>query len=206
MTIRNICSIVPSGVVCFFTSYSALESFIKFITDKKILDSIKVKKEVFIEPRQASKIDTVLEAYGKAIERFKRGPKTGAIIFSVIGGKLSEGMNFADALGRCVIVVGLPYPNKFNSELVEKMKYMEKHLGSSAGAIYYENLCMKAVNQSIGRAIRHIGDYATVLLLDERYHRTNVIEKLPDWIKCNLVKLSSYGKAHIEIAHFFRDK
>jgi hypothetical protein len=26
--------------------------------------------------------------------------------------------------------------------------------GRSAGQVYYENLCMKAVNQSIGRAIR----------------------------------------------------
>lgn len=31
---------------------------------------------------------------------------------------------------------------------------------------YYTNLCMKAVNQSVGRAIRHIGDYATIVLAD----------------------------------------
>ena len=38
--------------------------------------------------------------------------------------------------------------------------------------VHYENLCMKAVNQSVGRAIRHRGDYAAILLLDHRYHHT----------------------------------
>ena len=35
--------------------------------------------------------------------------------------------------------------------------------------VHYENLCMKAVNQSVGRAIRHKEDYAAILLLDHRF-------------------------------------
>jgi hypothetical protein len=45
---------------------------------------------------------------------------------------------------------------------------------------------MKAVNQSIGRAVRHKNDYATILLLDERYNRTLTKNALPDWIKRSL--------------------
>jgi len=49
----------------------------------------------------------------------------------------------------------------------EKMKYFDT-LGKKEinGAAYYENLCMKTLNQAIGRAIRHKNDYACILLLD----------------------------------------
>lgn len=202
ITIANLCKIVPGGIVCFFTSYDNLNRFITYVNEKKIVDTIALKKDVYIEPRTASKAEKVLDDYAKSIKGLKRG----AIIFSVIGGKLSEGMNFSDDLGRCVIVVGLPFPNKFSPELVEKMKFISRTSSSTASSEYYENLCMKAVNQSIGRAIRHIGDYATVILMDSRYHRQNIIQKLPDWIKSNLKIENAYGKAHGQIAQFFRER
>lgn len=205
ITIRNICTIVPGGVVCFFTSYQNLERFLSLINDKKIIDTIKLRKDVYVEPRSSAKAEKILEDYAKSA-RQKNGSLTGAIIFSVIGGKLSEGMNFSDDLGRCVVVVGLPFPNKSNPELIEKLKFINKNSNQSAASEYYENLCMKAVNQSIGRSIRHIGDYATVVLLDVRYQRTNITKKLPDWIQSNLLTAGGYGKAHSEIVKFFKER
>lgn len=42
---------------------------------------------------------------------------------------------------------------------------------------------MVAVNQSIGRVIRHRNDYAAIALLDNRYNTSNIKNKLPKWIK-----------------------
>ena len=46
----------------------------------------------------------------------------------VAGGKMSEGINFSDDLGRCVVVVGLPYPNARSPELVEKMNFLDANV------------------------------------------------------------------------------
>lgn len=37
---------------------------------------------------------------------------------------MSEGINFSDELGRAVIVIGLPYPNKTSVELRERMRVL----------------------------------------------------------------------------------
>lgn len=52
---------------------------------------------------------------------------------------------------------------------------------------------MKAVNQCIGRAVRHRNDYATVLLLDERYNRATIKNALPNWIK-NSLRVCEYNE------------
>ena len=67
--------------------------------------------------------------------------------------------------------------------------------GRQAGQVHYENLCMKAVNQSIGRSIRHAKDYATIVLVDQRYARTSVREKLPEWIAHQLQVCQGFGQA-----------
>ena len=80
-------------------------------------------------------------------------------MFAVVGAKLSEGLNFSDELARMVVIVGLPFANLGSPELQERLKYADRLAGSkpsgsgtygTAGKELYENLCMNAVNQSIG--------------------------------------------------------
>ena len=86
---------------------------------------------------------------------------TGALLFAVVGAKLSEGLNFADDLARAVVIVGLPFANLSSPELRERMNYVRRQSeqrvtprpagAKDAGTELYENMCMNAVNQSIGK-------------------------------------------------------
>lgn len=142
------CNVAPAGVVCFFGSYDYMESFCTFLelNSPERLNTVS-GKILFREPRSSNLVDKMLADYAAAAKRHAKG----AILLSVVGGKLSEGLNFSDDLGRCVIVVGLPFPNKDSPELVEKMRFLDRTLGAGAGTEYYENICMKAVNQCIGK-------------------------------------------------------
>jgi chromosome transmission fidelity protein 1 len=97
---------------------------------------------------------------------------------------MSEGINFSNDMARCVMVVGLPYPDITDPELKEKMTTMDNTPGGISGQAYYQNLCMRAVNQSVGRAIRHANDYAAIVLADQRYATDQRIwSALPAWLK-----------------------
>lgn len=135
----------------------------------------------------------------------------GGHLFCVVGAKMSEGINFADDLARVVAVVGLPYPSVDDPVLRERMRYLDARFAPppsstasrSPGQQLYENLCMRAVNQSIGRAIRHRSDYAAMLLIDARYGSPRVSNGLPGWIAPRLATCSSLRSVIPALRGFF---
>ncbi|KAH9300391.1 hypothetical protein KI387_011974 [Taxus chinensis] len=236
----NLTSVVPEGIIVFFSSFEYESQVYAAWTESGILATLQKKKRVFREPRNNAAVDLILQDYKETIMASSiKGTKEdrpcqGALLLAVVGGKISEGINFSDGMGRCVVMVGLPYPSPSDPELIERIKHIDQ-LGTKArtggtslpvnanthetasmqpgvnilrcckqrGREYYENLCMKAVNQSIGRAIRHIGDYAAILLVDARYaplaREANSFKasfstptsKLPGWIKEHLVTVTA---------------
>ncbi|KAI9318461.1 helicase C-terminal domain-containing protein [Dichotomocladium elegans] len=200
LALVNLCNLIPDGVVCFFPSFSYLEQMYTHWQNDGLLGRISKKKKIFKEPRESKEVEATLTEYAIQIDQ-----TGGAMLLCVVNGKMSEGINFSDRLGRGVIMIGLPFANAGSAELQEKMKYARDKGGSvDAGKEYYENLCMRGVNQSIGRAIRHRNDYATIVLLDQRYSTKRIQTKLPDWIRDRVEKHDKFGKALGDVARFFR--
>ncbi|CAF0941820.1 unnamed protein product [Rotaria sordida] len=200
----SLCSTIPDGLVVFFCSYDHLQKTYAYFEKTFVLNKIVSKKKIFMEPKRSSDVDTILTNYTKSI---KNG--AGGILFSIVGGKMSEGINFSDELARCVCVVGMPYPNIGSAEMIEKMRYLDSMrlksttAGETAGRAYYENTCWKAINQSIGRAIRHRGDYACLLLIDKRYSKANIPSKLPHWLANSFHQMNNFTETSNAIQQFF---
>ncbi|XP_023612503.1 LOW QUALITY PROTEIN: putative ATP-dependent RNA helicase DDX11-like protein 8 [Myotis lucifugus] len=198
----NLCNVVPGGVICFFPSYEYQRQVHAHWDKSGLLARLAVRKKIFQEPKRANQVEQVLTEYSRCIQCHGQagGMVNGALLLSVVGGKMSEGINFSDDLGRCVVMVGLPYPNIKSPELQEKMAYLDHTLPRTPGQAppgkaLVENLCMKAVNQSIGRAIRHQKDFASIVLLDQRYARPPILAKLPAWIRDRVEVKATFGPA-----------
>ncbi|XP_057967880.1 uncharacterized protein LOC131157611 [Malania oleifera] len=244
LLICNLVTVVPEGIVVFFSSFDYEGQVYNAWKASGVLGRIMKRKRVFREPRRSTDVEIVLKDYKETIDSLAGvDPKdlahfNGAILLAVVGGKISEGINFSDGMGRCIVMVGLPYPSPSDLELMERVKYIEwqgdttkrqppagNECGNKdvqggfdilrsckrRGKEYYENLCMKAVNQSIGRAIRHVNDYAAVLLVDSRYASdplkrsfSQPTSKLPQWIKSRLSIADNYGKVHRMLHRFFK--
>ncbi|KAH6844784.1 helicase C-terminal domain-containing protein [Chaetomium sp. MPI-CAGE-AT-0009] len=232
LALLNICTVVPDGVVVFFPSHGYLDEVVAAwqaqettaptATQPTLWDRLAAKKAVFRETKGGVSED-VLQQYSDAIlsppapgsqPAARQRRPGGALLLSVVGGKLSEGINFSDRLGRCVVVVGLPYPNIHAPDWKARLEYIEattlarltvageeggdgapapargeaeaRALAKQAARDFYENACMRAVNQSIGRAIRHRADYAAVVLVDRRFGTERIRGKLPGWIRAGM--------------------
>lgn len=200
---------IRGGLVIFLPSYGFLEQVAECWRSQSILADLQKLKSVFWDSRTGS-AEATFKAYSDAITAGQKG----AILLSVIGGKLSEGINFSDDLGRCVIVIGLPFPNLETAEWKAKMQYLDDkaaargELRGKASREHAENVCMRSVNQAIGRVIRHKGDWASIILMDSRYTQQRIRAKLPGWIKESFPSNSSSSVQGMveDVRAFFHEK
>lgn len=126
-TLINLCNIIPAGLVVFVPSYVFLDKVMtrwKDAASGGVLQRLGVKKKIFMEPKTTMEVDKVLGEYTTAIRGEQGQGGGGAIMFAVVGAKLSEGINFSDDLARGVVMVGMPFANMHSPELAERMKYV----------------------------------------------------------------------------------
>ncbi len=166
--ISDICDISPGGVLSFYSSYAF-----------KTLASSGVKPGDKVTFRESKGVDTKA-----VIAEFKKVAKSGAILHAVLRGIVSEGLGFADDEARVAIVLGIPYANLANDHITLKREYMDKNferIGLS-GFNWYRQDAMRAINQAVGRIIRHKNDYGAVVLVDERFCQREIYDELPKWM------------------------
>ncbi|KAF9235161.1 DNA repair helicase [Melanogaster broomeanus] len=222
--ISNLCNVIPGGMVVFFPSYSSLNFAQKTWKTAQLLDKVGLKKKVFFEPQDSSTVELILREYAEAVRELsadRSDKRTGAILFAVVGAKVSEGLNFSDDLARAVVVVGLPFANKNSPELQERMRYaneLEAKLGNrrhprakdAASELVSVDVFLgffrALLMDFLGRAIRHRMDWASLILIDRRYSSAGIQGKLPSWIRSDLIHCETFGQAVKHLGEFYREK
>lgn len=159
---------IPGNVAAFFPSYSILHDVKEYLWG--------CPKHLIVEERSMSRTEKerILVQLNKARET------SGALLLAVMGGSLSEGVDYRDNLLSGVIVVGLPFAPP-SLEVQSLRMYFRNKFGYTLGEEYsYIYPAMNKILQAAGRSIRSESDRAVVVLMEERLKQPRYLKFLPD--------------------------
>ena len=149
--IEEIFEKIPGNVACFFPSYEVLKNVVRYISNKEVL--------IQRENMNSKEIQNLLE-------QLKKSKK--ALLFGVMGGSLSEGVDYPENVLKGIIVVGIPL-EKPNLETTARINFYEKKFGNKGKDYAYIIPAIIRAVQAAGRAIRSEKDKAVIVFMDKRY-------------------------------------
>jgi regulator of telomere elongation helicase 1 len=209
------------GLLVFFPSYSVMNTNLEawgLRSDSgvpakgTVMERISQNKHIVVEPRRSAELKEAMETYYEQVRVSRATGSGGAVFFAVCRGKVSEGLDFADDNGRAVVVTGIPYAAAKDAKVLLKRAYQDRAAADARGSRFapvngeqwYKQQAIRAVNQAIGRVIRHKDDYGAILLCDERF--TGQLHQLSKWLRPHAKVFRRYGEAYGALIKFFKSK
>ncbi|KAJ8970779.1 hypothetical protein NQ317_003493 [Molorchus minor] len=173
-SVLNLCRVIPNGLLIFFPSYPTMAKCEEHWRETGLWGNICQIKPILTEPKDKHAFSNAMTDYYSKI-----GDPTlkGAIFMGVCRGKLSEGLDFADANGRAFL----------------------------KGNDWYTLEATRAVNQAVGRVIRHRHDYGAILLLDTKFNYFNVKSQMSKWLQDHIRVVNNFGEAMRDLRVFFKN-
>jgi regulator of telomere elongation helicase 1 len=212
-TVLNFARVVPRGMLCFFSSYSAKDECFTNWLQSGTMAALRKAKEVCSEERGGA------AQFAAEIDRFYANARTrGALFFGVCRGKASEGIDFADHNGRAVVLTGLPFANRnSDAKVLLKIRFMDeiaamrRRANAPADSIlggdeWYRQQAVRAVNQAIGRVIRHRNDWGAILLCDPRFGSDSVRNQLSRWLRPHVKVFDKFADCQQQLVGFLRSR
>lgn len=209
--VLHVSASVPYGILMFFPSYNALSRFREALESNVAYEILVHEKRIIWETNSQHHFHHDLQLYFNTNDKAWRAPaelcgRTGAIMFAVCRGKVSEGIDFPDYQCRAVMVAGVPYAYLGDVFVQTKIKHTDyvntnRHRRDyESGFDWYESEAFSAVNQAIGRSIRHDNDWAAIVLLDVRYR--SKIHRLSRWATNELRIVASFDDFVLRLTKF----
>ncbi len=154
--IIDICQATDRNTMVFFRSYEMLRSMRQRIEEN-------VDRQLYWEESGSSR------RLASSLQAFKKG--RGGVFFTVMGGKVAEGLDFPGQELDIAVVVGLPYPPP-SLPLDELKRRYDRAYGPGRGWEYSSAIpAVRKVQQAVGRLIRTETDRGVAIILDNRISR-----------------------------------
>lgn len=134
----------------------------------------------------------------------------------VCRGRISEGLDFSDNAARCVCIVGIPYPQSKDPKVILKKEYLDARqrearmrrdqngLVGISGKDWYNIQATRSVNQAIGRVIRHVQDFGSILLIDSRFAWPSNRNAISKWLRDRIKIQRHFGICDLELNDFYK--
>jgi DNA excision repair protein ERCC-2 len=159
--IKDICNNFPKNTMVCFPSFNVMTTF------RRNNNLANINRCLLFEEREMSQ-----SALMELVSDFKESGKqngNGAALFSVMGGRISEGMDFPAKQLEITIIVGIPYPKPTARQRGLQRYYDLKFRKGWEYTV--EAPTARKLLQSIGRLIRDEKDRGVAVILDRRAQR-----------------------------------
>lgn len=174
--IARIANSVPGNIAVFYTSYQMMAVIARYVESK-------CSKPQIYENAEMSKAEKI-----SMLKKLEEHRQHGAVLHAVLGGSLSEGIDFRDNLLSAVVIAGIPIPPP-SLETLFLEQFLKEKYGEEKGYAY-ARLCpaFNKVLQAAGRCIRSEKDRAIIFLLDTRFSSPRYQKYMPEDFRATTVK------------------
>ena len=159
--VSGICNTFKKNTMVFFPSFNTLSMF------RKNGHFAEIQRCLYVEEQHMSQSELM-----ELVTDFKScgdGNGDGAALFSVMGGRISEGMDFPAEQLEIAVIIGIPYP-KPTARQRGLQNYYDQKFGK--GWEYtVQGPAARKMLQAIGRLIRNENDRGVAVILDKRAPR-----------------------------------
>ena len=175
--IRKLCRNVPDGIICYFSSISLMEYYIKKWNEQDVINSIMNDKLLFIEEQDPIKLTHILVNYKKACDLGR-----GGLLFLSTRNRAALNDIFTDHQSRCIVFIGFPIETKLTKKFEFKLENIKKQFNID-NKEYLNFDTFKLFSTKISEKISSIYDKKVLVILDEKLMSDKLKDYLPEWLK-----------------------
>ena len=218
---------IPDGVLLFFPSYSLMDKVIERWRSTNVWTQMcEQKSEVLVEPRgSGDEWSSSLRSFRRGVASGSgaiffgvcRGKLSEGIDFAdrdaravlIVGIpypafkdlKVKLKRQFEDDRGKALAAAAAAATaaTAIAASSSSSSSVVTRHRGrrGRSGARWYEQQAFRALNQAVGRCIRHKSDFGAIIFLDERFEKDSSIRSLSKWLRNAVHRVSLH---HLQAA------